>query len=78
MHLKIKLGEDNYVTANVYKDDTASTVADRVFRHANLQEVPNEKEKKRLLAQYIEQRINSHIVQLQESLVKELKEIKKN
>lgn len=32
IHLKIKMGEGNVILANVYKDDTAATVADRVFR----------------------------------------------
>lgn len=47
--LKIKLSENNYVNANIYKDDTASTVTDRVWRHANLKNTANDKEKKRLL-----------------------------
>lgn len=47
IHLKIKLSDTNIVSANVFKDDTAYSVADRVFRHANIKGVPNEKEKKK-------------------------------
>ena len=52
--LKIKMSENNYINANVYKDDTSSSVADRVWRQANIKNMPNEKEKKKMLANYIE------------------------
>lgn len=61
LHLKIKLNEANYISANIYKDDTASSVADRLFRHANLKEAVLDKDKKRILAQMIENRVNNHI-----------------
>lgn len=32
LYLKIKFDSENSITANVYKDDTSNSVADRVFR----------------------------------------------
>ena len=48
LHLKIKFSDNCFVSANVYKDDTAFTVADRALRHANY--TFDDKEKKKLLA----------------------------
>lgn len=48
--LRIKLSSSHYVSANIYKDDTAQSVADRVFRHANIKTNNETKEKRRLLA----------------------------
>jgi hypothetical protein len=35
LSLKVKLSETVTIEANIYKDDTPSSVADRVLRHAN-------------------------------------------
>lgn len=35
LYLKIKIAPETFVNVNIYKDDTAFTAADRVFRHAN-------------------------------------------
>ena len=75
--LRIKLSENSYVSANVYKDDNASTVADRVFRHANIRGLTNEKDKKKQLAIFIESKVNAYIATLNEEMSRELKEIKK-
>lgn len=65
------------MSASVYKDDTAQTVADRVFRHANLKTNRDNKDKRKLLAMVIEEQINSYIYALKEDITKESKEQKK-
>lgn len=43
-----------YVNANIYKDDTAFTVVDRILRHSNFSMYSNDKELKKLLANNLE------------------------
>ena len=50
LSVRIKLRTDIYVNSHVYKDDTAQTVADRVFRHAHLVPTKENKDKRHLLA----------------------------
>lgn len=61
MQVRVKLKQDAFVSANVYKDDTPSMVADRIFRNAQLNNTKDAKDKKAILANIIEQQINQHI-----------------
>ncbi len=54
LSVRIKISRDQFVNAHVYKDDTAQTVADRVFRHANFPPSSLNRDKRRLLAELIE------------------------
>lgn len=48
-----------------------------MFRHANLNGIENEKEKKKQLASFIEMKVNGYIATLNEEMSKEIKEMKK-
>lgn len=61
MQVRIKFKPDLFVNAHVYKDDTSQSVADRVFRQANLHPTTLNKEKRRQLAEIIESNVNNYI-----------------
>ncbi|CDW86805.1 UNKNOWN [Stylonychia lemnae] len=75
--LRIKLSNVHTVSANIYKDDTAQTVADRVFRHANIKTNTQSKDKRKILAQIIELQVNQYINSFKDQIDKETKELKK-
>eukprot|EP00347_Sterkiella_histriomuscorum_P015959 403355036 len=74
--LRIKLSSSHYVSASVYKDDTPQSVADRVFRHANIKTNTGTKDQRKLLAQVIESQVNAYISQLKEVVDKQNKDLK--
>ncbi|TNV85388.1 hypothetical protein FGO68_gene11856 [Halteria grandinella] len=61
MQVRIKLRQEQFVLANVYKDDTPITVAERVLRNGKLLHIKDLKEKKQILANLVEQQINDYI-----------------
>jgi hypothetical protein len=71
------MGEDNFISANVYKDDSSFSIADRVMRHylnnGKRKLEGDDKERKKLLANYIEQKVNGYIQNLKEELQSEIK-----
>lgn len=52
-------------------------MADRVFRQANIHPTPSNKERRKHLAEFIEQNVNSYIFQLRDNFENEKKEFKK-
>jgi len=65
------------VSANIYKDDSAQSVADRVFRHANIKPTSQTKDKRKFLAHVIEEQVNAYILGLKDNVDKETKEMRK-
>lgn len=77
------------MSVNVYKDDTSSSVTDRILRHSKTSSasmtgsksssysLSEDKERKKHLSAFIEAKVNSYIHSLKEELDKEVKLIKK-
>ena len=77
LSLRIKLSATMFVSANLYKDDTAQSVADRVFRHANLPPSKANKPLRHSLATLIEQHVNAYIRAAKDDFDKQNKLVKK-
>lgn len=70
MQVRVKLKNDQYVLASVYKDDTPTLVAERVIKNAR---IPQLRDKKIALAQLIESQINSFIANYKYQVDKDAK-----
>jgi hypothetical protein len=77
MSVRVKVKADTYVNAHVYRDDTSQRVADRVFRHAHVLPTRENKEKRFLLAQFIEREVNAYIHRLKEETEREQRTVLK-
>lgn len=77
MTVRVKVKADTYVNAHVYRDDTSQRVADRVYRHAHVLPTRLNKEKRYLLAQYIEREVNAYIHKIKEDTERDQRTLNK-